>query len=597
MGEQCVTPSLRLEVHDLRFGYDPDRLVLDGVDVCYEAPGILCILGSNGTGKSTLLRCITGELAALPGSVITLNGQDVSSIRPMQRARLFAYLAQTHVPAFSYPVIDVVSMGRTSHIGYLASPTEHDIDCAYEQLEYLGIAHLAQRPYTAVSGGERQLVMLASALAQEPQVLILDEPTQHLDFGNQYRFIQLVQRLRARGIGVLMTTHFPDHALLLDSPTAVLAHGRIQAMGPATEVITGQSMQKLYGIDVGVRQIEKRTVCIPGLHTDDAPDVTAASTASTSAQAAVKAAAANVAAAGAAQVGAAQASTSGPVRTQRSLAYWSGRAAEYSQLHEDEMASTRGRQMELLVERLVRLPHQSRPPAATPEPEQAQAQKPVHEQLRALDLGCGSAFMGILLAKAGCAVTGIDFSQDMLAEARSNAEAHGVGQQIHFVQGDVHTLPFEAASFDLVITRNVTWVLDNVDSVYREVLRVLRPGGLFINIDANYGAAFVEADAKGQTPTHPTQTLEQLLLRNSLVAQTAITWTQRPAWDIACLRAAGASRVDCVADLQAMLDSLEPEPEKAHGAQAADLPFDNGSAYFSASQDSKAQMFMLVAYV
>ncbi len=254
---------MRLTATDLRFGYDPARPVLDGVSFSYESPGVLCVLGTNGTGKSTLLRNLIGELRPLSGTV-ELDGRPVGSYRPSELARRFAYLPQTHAPSFSYNVIDVVTMGRTSRIGYLASPGASDVAFAREQLAYLGIEHLAERPYTEVSGGERQLVMIAAALAQEPEALLLDEPTAHLDFGNQYRFVGLVERLRGRGVGVLMTTHFPDHALMLDCPTAVLSKGRIQRLGPAREVVCDEVMAQVYGIPVTVAHVGDRSTCIPG---------------------------------------------------------------------------------------------------------------------------------------------------------------------------------------------------------------------------------------------------------------------------------------------------------------------------------------------
>lgn len=253
----------QIEARGLRFGYDPARPVLDGVTLSYESPGVMCVLGTNGTGKSTLLRCLIGELRPLSGEAL-VDGRPVGSWKPVELARHFAYLPQTHSPSFSYSVLDVVTMGRTSRISHLASPAASDVAFAREQLDYLGIGRLAERPYTEVSGGERQLVMLAAALAQEPEALLLDEPTSHLDFGNQYRFVRLVERLRERGVGVLMTTHFPDHALMLDCPTAVLSKGRVQCLGPAREVVRDEVMAQVYGIPVTVAHVGDRTTCIPG---------------------------------------------------------------------------------------------------------------------------------------------------------------------------------------------------------------------------------------------------------------------------------------------------------------------------------------------
>ena len=254
---------MNLTVNDITFGYDSGRNVLEHLSFSYDSPEVLCILGSNGMGKSTLLQCIIGAFQISAGA-ITVDGVPVADYKARDFARKIAYIPQSHTPSFAYKVIDIVTMGRTSRIGYLANPTSEDVEFAHEQLTYLGVDHLAEKPYTDISGGERQLVMIASALTQEPELMILDEPTAHLDFGNAYRFVQLVEKLRDRNMGVLMTTHFPDHALMLGSRTAVLSGGRIIAEGLAKDVINDESMHELYGIEVHVQTIGKRIICIPG---------------------------------------------------------------------------------------------------------------------------------------------------------------------------------------------------------------------------------------------------------------------------------------------------------------------------------------------
>lgn len=254
---------MELVVDGVTFDYGNGQNILQGMSFSYRSPGVLCLLGSNGVGKSTLLRCIMGELSPSSGS-ITIDGRPTRSYTPREMALKVAYIAQTHNPSFSYPVIDVVTMGRTAHIGYLSNPSDADVEFAYRQLEYLGIERLAQRPYTDISGGERQLVMIASALAQEPEAMLLDEPTAHLDFGNQFKFVQLVDRLRERGVGVLMTTHFPDHALLLDCETAILSAGGVVAQGPAREVVTEEALRRIYDIEIHICPVGSRLVCVPG---------------------------------------------------------------------------------------------------------------------------------------------------------------------------------------------------------------------------------------------------------------------------------------------------------------------------------------------
>lgn len=137
-------------------------------------------------------------------------------------------------------------------MGYFSVPTKKDLRIAYDNLEFLGIGHLYKKMYTNLSGGEQQLVMLAAALTQEPEMLILDEPTSHLDYGNQYRFLEIVRQLSRRGVGVIMSTHFPDHAFICADRAAILDHGKLMAVGTPEEVITKENMEELYQISVDI---------------------------------------------------------------------------------------------------------------------------------------------------------------------------------------------------------------------------------------------------------------------------------------------------------------------------------------------------------
>lgn len=253
---------MKLEVKNLNFGYDESRMILEDVSFCLEGNGIFCILGKNGTGKSTLLKCITGE--EKPAGTILLDDKEYSSYTTRQLARKIAYLPQNHVPTFPFPVIEVVMMGRSAHMKYFDSPGKEEEEIAMANLEFLGIAHLKDKPYTNISGGERQLVMIAAALTQQPEFLILDEPTSHLDFGKSHKFLDLVQRLHCNDMGILMTTHFPDHALYLNAETLILKNSHLWKKGKAADVITEESMTDLYELPVHIEKIGNRNTCIAG---------------------------------------------------------------------------------------------------------------------------------------------------------------------------------------------------------------------------------------------------------------------------------------------------------------------------------------------
>lgn len=254
---------MELQVRGVTFGYDTNKNVLENVSLSYRSPETLCVLGANGAGKSTLLKNIVGECVPQRGDVL-VDGHPVQEYSARQLARKIAYIPQDHAPMFPFSVLDVVLMGGTARLGYFATPGRGDEASALEKLDFLKIGHLSSEPYTEISGGERQLVMIAAALNQEPDVLILDEPTSHLDFGNQHRFLELVMRLRDQEKGVIMTTHFPDHALELGGTTVVMKHSGILATGLASEVVTPTMMSDLYDIDVQVLEVGGRRLCVPG---------------------------------------------------------------------------------------------------------------------------------------------------------------------------------------------------------------------------------------------------------------------------------------------------------------------------------------------
>jgi len=215
-------------------------------------PGeVLCILGPNGCGKTTLLRCLSGALK-LAKDTVWLDGTDISTLNVVELAKKIGFLFQEHTSSFPFSVLEVVRMGRAPYLGLFGSPSPADTGLALAALEKVGMLHLKNKPYTQISGGERQLVLLARTLAQEPEVILLDEPTSHLDFRNQALSLEMIRRLSKNGISMIMATHNPKHALLIPDKVALMKSGKFIAVGNSSEVITEDSLREIYGIQVKV---------------------------------------------------------------------------------------------------------------------------------------------------------------------------------------------------------------------------------------------------------------------------------------------------------------------------------------------------------
>jgi iron complex transport system ATP-binding protein len=235
---------MTLSAHNLAIGY-PDRVVGRDLDVALQQGEVLALLGPNGCGKTTLLRTLLGLLPAKAGEV-RLDGAALAALPLRDRARRIAYVPQSHVATFAFTVETVVLMGRTAHGNLFSRPSAHDRTVAAQSLERFGIAALAGRPYTMISGGERQLVLLARALAQEPQFVVLDEPTASLDFGNQGKVMREIRALAASGHGVLFTTHDPNHARRAADRAFLMRAGQRLADGPVDAVLTRERLEDLY---------------------------------------------------------------------------------------------------------------------------------------------------------------------------------------------------------------------------------------------------------------------------------------------------------------------------------------------------------------
>lgn len=252
---------MSLAAEGLGFGY-PGRAVGRGVTLSVAPGEALALLGPNGGGKTTLLKTMLGLLPPQEGHV-TVDGEPLAALSAAERARRIGYVPQAHAGAFAFAVRDVVLMGRTAHQGLFASPSAADRSIAEAKLQELGIGHLAAKPYTMISGGERQLALVARALAQEPRYVVLDEPTASLDFGNQGKVMRRIRDLAGQGLGVLFTTHDPNQALRHADRVALLGEGRLLAEGPPAQVLTPAAIEALYRTGVEVVEGEGRRAFLP----------------------------------------------------------------------------------------------------------------------------------------------------------------------------------------------------------------------------------------------------------------------------------------------------------------------------------------------
>lgn len=239
-----------LTLENLTGGYG-SRTVLDDVSFSLQPGEVVCLLGANGSGKTTLFKMILRLLRPSAGCV-RLGGKDIAGWNERELARAFGYVPQMHTPPFDFMVRDIVLMARASHLRPFAAPGKSDERIADEALEYLGILRLASERYTEISGGERQLVLIARALAQKAQWLILDEPAASLDLANQVKVLRAIGELSKTGLGVLMTTHDPSHAFLCASRVALMSRGRILALDAPATALTESALQTAYGIPLHV---------------------------------------------------------------------------------------------------------------------------------------------------------------------------------------------------------------------------------------------------------------------------------------------------------------------------------------------------------
>lgn len=252
-----------LEVEGLAFGYRPESPIFQDVSFTLDVGQTLSIIGPNGSGKSALLNCLAGLVHPTRGQ-IRIDGVAQSAFSARELARVVGYLPQEQRPAFGYTVRDFVVMGRAPHLRTLATPGKADYALADSVLDDLGLTPLAGRPYPEISGGERQQAGIARVLVQQPKLIMLDEPTSALDFGNQLRTVALLRDLADDGFAVVMTTHTPDQAILLDDQVALLDGAGHLSVGSVADVLREDRLREIYRADLRLLRIPElgRLACL-----------------------------------------------------------------------------------------------------------------------------------------------------------------------------------------------------------------------------------------------------------------------------------------------------------------------------------------------
>lgn len=239
----------------VEFGYDPKKVPLfKDLNLSLEAGSITTILGPNGAGKSTVLLLAMGWLKSWQGRVC-LSGKPIQEFARQALGREMAFIPQAeHIP-FEYTALEYVLLGRIPFLPPLGVPGKEDLDKAYAALEQVGAAPLFDHPIPAISGGERQLVVLARALAQQPKLLLMDEPSAHLDLSNKFRLAQVIRRLCEKGSTILFTTHEPDFALAVSDKAILMKKGRVLYAGPMSGAATAQHFSSLYDLEIKVKKL------------------------------------------------------------------------------------------------------------------------------------------------------------------------------------------------------------------------------------------------------------------------------------------------------------------------------------------------------
>ena len=257
-----MTADAVISINELTFSYDgPGYPVLSGLTLDIPGEAVTAILGPNGSGKTTLLLLLLGMLTPQEGTIL-IKGQRRQNYTRSEMSRTVGLVPQREHFPLGFSVLEYVLLGRAPHLGLLDRPGVDDTQAAMDAVARVGMADLAGRPVPTLSGGERQLATVARALAQAPEIMLMDEPTSHLDLGNKQRILEVIRTLSDQRVTVALTTHNPSDAAAVADHIVLISAGHVVASGRSDDVLTSENLSKTYGLPVEVTRVQGRLVVL-----------------------------------------------------------------------------------------------------------------------------------------------------------------------------------------------------------------------------------------------------------------------------------------------------------------------------------------------
>ena len=252
-----------LKIENLNFYYG-EHHALKNITFEIDKPALWALMGPNGGGKTTFFKCIMGFLKPDSGNII-INNNHYKNITTSKMAKLTSYVPQEHKPPFPFTVREIVLMGRSPHMGGIFGLKKEDYNEAEKAIELVDIADIADKPVTALSGGQRQLTLIARSIAQNAPVMILDEPTSALDFNNQISIWKILKKLSSTGKLIIACSHDPNHLLWFAENTLVIKNGEILASGKTDDIITNSLLKEIYGSEYNILHNDTNKIIQPVL--------------------------------------------------------------------------------------------------------------------------------------------------------------------------------------------------------------------------------------------------------------------------------------------------------------------------------------------